>query len=76
MDPVKTVTSKAVVRVGLVGGLVGGIAYLLGRKSSKTSSLPELPAEFKRARRGPEQPPEPVIEEKPPRVATTRGSYR
>ena len=74
MDPVKTVTSKAVVRVGLVGGLVGGIAYLLGRKSSKTSSLPELPAEFK-GRRGPETPPE-AVEKEPSRVATTRGSYR
>jgi hypothetical protein len=70
----KATTSKTVVRVGIVGGLVGGIIYLLGRKPSKASSLPELPAEFKK-RRGAEAPPEPV-EKEPSRVATTRGSYR
>jgi hypothetical protein len=70
----KAATSKTVVRVGIIGGLVGGLAYLLSRKSAKTSSLPELPAEF-RGRRGPELPPEP-IEKEPSRVATTRGSYR
>lgn len=69
----KATTSRAVVSVGIVGGIVG-IAYLFGRKRSRTSSLPELPAEF-RGHRGPEGPPEP-IEVQPPRVATTRGSYR
>lgn len=70
----KAATSKTVVRVGIVGSLVGGIIYLFGRKPSKASSLPELPAEFKK-QHNPVLPPEP-IEVVPPRVATTRGSYR
>lgn len=68
----KAATSRMVVGVGVVGG-IAGIVYLLGRRHPRTS-LPELPAEFKR-HRGPEAPPEPV-DAGPPRVATTRGSYR
>lgn len=70
----KAATSKTLARVGIVGGIVGGIAYLFSRKPSKASSLPELPVEFTK-RRGAEAPPEPV-EKEPSRVATTRGSYR
>jgi hypothetical protein len=74
MDLMKAATSKIVARVGIVGGVVGGLIYLLGRRHPQPSTLPELPAAFK-GRRGPELPPE-AIEKEPSRVATTRGSYR
>jgi hypothetical protein len=69
----KAATSKIIARVGIVG-VVGVVGYLLGRRPSRSSALPEVPAAFK-GRREPGPPPE-AVEKEPSRVATTRGSYR